>query len=243
MDSKEQTTWFEHFKTIFYAIAIALLIKAFIFEIFEIPSGSMKDNLLIGDHILVTKYSYGFGPFSAAVPIPIKDRIFFNKPKRGDIIVFRSPKDDDDKKFYIKRLIGLPGDKVQMIDRKIYINGHPLEQSFVSYFNDDGGVKLTKLLEVTPEKYAYNVLYDDLELQTDFPNTTGVYLVPDHYYFFIGDNRNNSYDSRFKDGIGYVHELRLVGKAQCVLWNGSIFKNIIMLFQCDRYLIDLNSTK
>lgn len=233
-----KTTWIEHIKTIVYAIVLAIIIRGFVFEIFKIPSGSMKDNLLVGDHILVTKYSYGYGPFSMIVPIPLNKRIFFTQPKRGDIIVFRSPYDDDPKELYIKRLIGLPGDTLQVKDGVIYINDKPLQQTLSGEIKD-GNKTFKKFLENNPEGINYNVLYDPEYSLSDFPNTTGIYKIPEHYYFFMGDNRNNSIDSRFLQNIGYVHELRLIGKAQYILWNGSIIDNIFSLFAGHRNLINI----
>lgn len=227
--------WGEHIKTIFYAITLAIIIRGFMFEIFKIPSGSMKDTLLVGDHIFVTKYSYGYGPFSAIVPMPLNKRIFFTEPKRGDIIVFRSPHDNDSKEFYIKRLIGLPGDRIQIKEGIVYINDEPMKRTLVEEFNG-----LQKFVEETPEHKKYHVIYDTSVSPDDFPNTTGVYVIPAKYYFFMGDNRNNSVDSRYTENIGYVHELRLIGKTQYVLWNGSIFENIFNLFKGERSLLNVN---
>ncbi len=247
MLNTKSTSWLEHVKTIVYALTLAMIIRGCVFEIFKIPSGSMKENLLVEDHVLVTKYSYGFGPFSAIIPLPIDKRIFFVKPQRGDIIVFRSPHDDDPKKYYIKRLIGLPGDKIQLIDGLVYVNDKPMTQTFISKVNvklrDGTSNILDQMTEETPEKTVYNVFYDPQCKSDAFPNTTGVYIIPEHYYFFMGDNRNNSIDSRFPDSIGYVHELRLIGKTQYVLWNGSIISNIFKLFKGDRFLVDVHKIK
>jgi signal peptidase I len=247
MLNTKSIAWLEHVKTIVYALTLAMIIRGCVFEIFKIPSGSMKENLLVDDHVLVTKYSYGFGPFSAIVPLPIDKRIFFVKPHRGDIIVFRSPHDNDPKKYYIQRLIGLPGDKIQLIDGVVYVNSKPMKQTFISKItskSQNGTLSiLEKMTEETPEKTVYNVFYDPKYEADGFPNTTGIYTIPEHYYFFMGDNRNNSIDSRFPDSIGYVHELRLIGKTQYVLWNGSIISNIINLFKGDRYLVDVNKIK
>ncbi len=222
---------FESIKTIIFAIAIALLLRSCIFEPFKIPSGSMKANLLVGDYIFVSKYSYGYGPYSSSVPLHfIQKRIFFSEPKRGDIVVFRSPDDSDPKKFYIKRLIGLPGDRVQLINGIIRINDIQMSQQYISKYEDitidkfgnKNIVVLDKFVETTPEGREYNVFYDDRYSRTSFPNTTDVYVVPEHYYFFMGDNRNNSIDSRFtKDGMGYIHELRLIGRTDFIIWNSS----------------------
>ncbi len=247
MTNRKSSSWLEHLKTIVYALTLAMIIRGCVFEIFKIPSGSMKENLLVGDHVLVTKYSYGFGPFSGIVPLPMEKRIFFVKPQRGDIIVFRSPHDDDPKKYYIKRLIGLPGDKIQLIDKMVYVNNKPMTQTFISKveskLQDGTAIALDKFIEETPEEIVYDVFYDPKYDSDAFPNTTGIHTIPEHYYFFMGDNRNNSVDSRFPDSIGYVHELRLIGKTQYVLWNGSIISNIANLFKGDRYLVDVNKIK
>jgi signal peptidase I len=233
--------WLEHVKTILYAITLAVIIRGFIFEIFSIPSGSMKDTLLTGDRILVTKYSYGFGPFSTIVPLPIDKRIFFIQPKRGDIIVFRSPHDNDPKEFYIKRLIGLPGDKIQVRDRILYINDKAVKLTPDGQFSDEERNEvLERFIEENPEMVQYHVLYDSKVKEEDFPNTTPVYEVPQGYYFFMGDNRNKSVDSRYLSNIGFVHELRLIGKAQYILFNGSILYNIVHLFRGERTLVDVN---
>ena len=225
----------KNIQTIVYALIIAMLIRGCIFEIFQIPSGSMKDTLMEKDHILVTKYSYGIGPFSMIMQLPLTERLFFTKPKRGDIIVFRSPKDDDPKKFYIKRLIGLPGDKIQILDRIIYINGIAMEHVSAGQFEEH----LNRFIEETPEHKKYNVLYDMKINSDEFPNTTKVYEVPIKHYFFMGDNRNNSIDSRFSDyNIGYVHELRLIGKTQYVIWNGSLID--LVIGRASRFIENIN---
>jgi signal peptidase I len=236
MRKKEKKNFTYHVKTLCYALFLALIIRGIVFEIFVIPSSSMKSNILINDHLLVTKYSYGIGPFSFLIPLPLQERIWFREPKRGDIIVLRSPDDDDDKKYYIKRLIGLPGDKIQLIDRVIYINDKACLQQPLGTFSD-GGIILQKYLETNPEKFSYEVLYDHQKNEQFFPNSTPLYTIPKGYYFFMGDNRNNSIDSRFSQGIGFVHQLRLLGKAQYILWNGSLFD--LILGKATRFFVKL----
>jgi signal peptidase I len=236
MKKKEKKTFSYHVKTLFYALFLALLIRGAVFEIFTIPSGSMKSNILVNDHLVVTKYSYGIGPFSFLIPLPLKERIGFQAPNRGDIIVFRSPDDLDDKKYYIKRLIGLPGDKIQLIDRVLYINGKPCSQKPLGGYNDEG-IFLEKSLETNPENFSYEVLYNKEKSPETFPNSTPIYLIPEGYYFFLGDNRNNSIDSRFSQGIGFVSQLRLMGKAQYILWNGSLLD--LILGKATRFFVKL----
>lgn len=237
---KTKTDWLEHLKSFLYIVTLVIIIRGFGFEIYSIPSGSMKETLLIEDHIFVTKFSYGIGPYSAIVPIPMNQRIFFSKPNRGDIIVFRSPHEDDPKGRYIKRLIGLPGDKIQVIDRVLHINGQPVTlQADGEFYDKDLGKKYEKFIEENPEGVKYTVLYDPEIPEDSFPNTTEVYNVPDGHYFFMGDSRNNSIDSRFLDNIGYIEDIRLLGKAQYLLWNGSIFKNIFNMFSRERKFFKL----
>ncbi len=239
--SKTKIDWLGHLKSILYIITLVIIIRGVGFELFHVPSGSMKETLLTEDHIFVTKFSYGIGPYSAIVPIPISKRIFFSQPKRGDIIVFRSPYDDDPKGRYIKRLIGLPGDKIQMIDRILYINDKPVNLIPDGEFDDkDLNKKYQRFIEENPEGVRYHVLYDLNCPEEEFPNTTGIYQVPQGYYFFMGDNRNNSIDSRFLKNIGYIQDIRLLGKAQYLLWNGGTFKNIFTLFPGDRKFMRLH---
>jgi len=232
--------YIETIGSIAYIIILVIIIRGGIFELYKIPSGSMKETLLIEDTIFVSKFSYGIGPYSAIVPLPIDKRIFAKQPKRGDIIVFKSPIQNDPKDKYIKRLIGLPGDKIQLRDRVVYINGEPMKLTRDGDFHDQElNRDYERFIEETPEGIRYHILYDPQIPENEFPNTTPVYTIPERYYFFMGDNRNNSSDSRFLKVIGYIHDTKLLGKTQWILWNGSILTNLLNLFSGERTFLDV----
>ena len=207
-----QKLW-EQVSTLLFAVLIALGIRAFVIEPFRIPSGSMLPTLLVGDYLFVSKFSYGYSkhslPFS---PSLFKGRIFFSAPKRGDVIVFKLPTDNSTD--YIKRLIGLPGDRIQVIRGRLHINGRMVPRTSIGQYTDierdHGGYKVRykSYREVLPNGVSYIVLErgDDIP----FVDNTDVYVVPKGHYFMMGDNRDNSRDSRF---IGAIPETHLVGEA------------------------------
>ncbi|MHB8528706.1 MAG: signal peptidase I [Caulobacteraceae bacterium] len=241
-------------KTVVYALLIALVIRTLLFQPYTIPSASMEPNLYQGDYIIVSKWSYGYSRHSLIFSPPIfKGRIFFHPPTRGDIIVFKLPRDG--RTDYIKRLIGLPGDRIQMRAGSLYINGKLIpEQVIGSAMGTHPGefqAPVTLLRETNPEGRSYAI--QDVSKHEEADNT-GVYIVPPHCYFMMGDNRDNSADSRFDPGlapedsrlggcgwdsrldaalnsdtgVGFVPEENLVGKAQIIMlsWTdkASIFK-------------------
>tara|TARA_B100000965_G_scaffold235346_1_gene197172 strand:+ start:1400 stop:2131 length:732 start_codon:yes stop_codon:yes gene_type:complete len=229
----------ENIKTLFYALIIAILIRSIIIQPFYIPSSSMESNLLVGDRLFVTKFSYGYSKHSFPFSPPIfKERIMYNSPKRGDVVVFKTPVDN--RTDYIKRLIGLPGDTIQFIDGELYLNENQILKTIKSK-NDTlncGNIKIkvTSYLEKLPGGKTYLATYrnDYSYLNSD------KFIVPDDHFFFLGDNRDCSKDSRFLSEVGYVHKNNLVGKAQILFFstdvkNGSIFKfwrwNEIMRFE------------
>src|SRR5215470_16908727 len=181
----------ETVRVIIHALIIALLIRTFLFQPFNIPSGSMMDTLLIGDYLFVSKYSYGYSHYSLPLSPPLfSGRIFGHDPSRGDVVVFRLPKDDSTD--YIKRVIGLPGDRIQVIDGLLYINGVPVKRERVDDFIDDengGAEHVRRWRETLPN----GVVHETLDLQDNgFLDTTQEYLVPPGHYFMMGDNRDNS---------------------------------------------------
>ena len=218
----------DNFKTLFYALIIAILIRSIILQPFYIPSSSMEPNLLVGDRLFVTKYSYGYSkhsfPFS---PNLFKGRIMFSEPKRGDVIVFKTPADN--RTDYIKRLIGLPGDEIQFIDGDLYINNNQIFKNLVSsedvIFCGNQIIKVNTFEEKLPNGKKYKATY---RKEYSFQNSDK-FLIPKNHFFFLGDNRDCSKDSRFLSEVGYVHKNNLVGKAQILFFSsdyrvGSILK-------------------
>jgi signal peptidase I len=217
-------------KTVFYALLIALILRVLLFQPFTIPSASMEPTLLEGDYIIVSKYSYGFSKHSIPMSPPLfHGRIFGSQPHRGDIIVFKLPRDNHTD--YIKRLIGLPGDHIQVKHGQVFVNDKPIAQTPAGQTNIDLGGFTTKadiIRETMPGGPSYLTYSID---SSQPPENTDVFVVPDGNYFFMGDNRDNSLDSRFpkeNDGVGYVPFENLEGKAQIILlsWNkgASLFK-------------------
>ena len=218
----------ENIKTIFYALIIALIIRSFLFQPFYIPSSSMEPNLLIGDRLFVSKYSYGYSrhsfPFSPKI---YNKRVLTKLPDRGDVIVFKTPADN--RTDYIKRLIGLPGDTIQIIDSNLYLNNAKVKKDKIEYLtNINCGNKIINAIffkETLPNGKKYITVYRNNGTMMN----TDKYTVPDNHYFFMGDNRDCSKDSRFLSSVGYVNINNLVGKAQLIFFSnekkrGSFFK-------------------
>ena len=203
-------------KTVFYAVAIALVLRIIIFQPFNIPSGSMKPNLLIGDFLFVSKPAYGYSRASLIWPLtrlPVESRIFGRTPKRGDVVVFKNRKDGN--KDYIKRVIGLPGDEIRMIDGHLYINGQPVKKEFagmVTAMCDGRAVEIPTYRETLDDGVSYIV--DECYGDRGPLDNVGPYQVPAGHFFAMGDNRDQSQDSRVISRVGYVPMQDLVGKAE-----------------------------
>ena len=237
-EKKESIT--ETIKTVIYALLIAGIFRSFFFQPFWIPSGSMKDTLLVGDFLFVNKMIYGYSKYSCPFNIcPIPDRLLSRAPSRGDVVVFRHPTNDQD---YIKRLIGLPGDTVQIKNGVIYLNGIKQVQKRDGYFDEIytrqgsmGGFpacynkvseigetcKKEKFLETLDGLSNYTVLNIRKGLSGD---DTPKFSVPLGHFFFMGDNRDNSVDSRFlqeRGGVGFVPFANLLGRADLILFSSS----------------------
>ncbi|HEX4408451.1 MAG TPA: signal peptidase I [Xanthobacteraceae bacterium] len=212
----------ETIRVVIHALIIALVIRTFLFQPFNIPSGSMIPTLLVGDYLFVSKYSYGYSKYSLQLPylppFPLfSGRIWDSGPHRGDVVVFRLPRDPSID--YIKRVIGLPGDRIQMIDGVLNINGTPVPRERVDDFinDDDTSVQRVKQLrETLPNGVKYNTL--DLT-DNGFYDNTPVYIVPPGDYFMMGDNRDNSTDSRVLSDVGYVPAENLIGRAQVIFFS------------------------
>lgn len=218
-DSNKDGGFLETVRVIVNALLIALVIRTFLFQPFNIPSGSMKDTLLIGDYLFVSKYSYGYSRFSLPLsPNLFSGRIFGSEPQRGDVVVFKLPKDNETD--YIKRVVGLPGDKIQMIDGVLNINGVPVKRERLSDVSEDDGTGHKVAVKRFRETLPNGVSYETLDLTDNgFYDNTPVYDVPLGHFFMMGDNRDNSADSRVLSQVGYVPFENLVGKAQVIFFS------------------------
>ncbi len=206
-------------KTVVYAVLIALAIRTVAFEPFNIPSGSMKPTLLVGDYLFVSKYSYGYSRHSLPLSLPlIPGRILMSEPERGDIAVFKLPADN--KTDYIKRIVGLPGDRIQVREGRLYLNDKQVVRRRVEDFieiDEPGRVHRTAQFEETlPNGRTHRILEHTDQGQLD---NTPVYVVPKGHYFAMGDNRDNSLDSRVLSGVGFVPAENLVGRAEILFFS------------------------
>ena len=217
-------------KTVAYALLIALFLRVLFFQPFTIPSASMEPTLLEGDYIIVSKFSYGYSRHSIPFSPPLfKGRIMERAPERGDIIVFKLPRDG--RTDYIKRLIGLPGDRVQMRQGRLWINGKEVVDKELPPVMIDSGYGFTRNVQRFQETLPGGRTFITYDFGPDGDvDNTPTFVVPEGHFFFMGDNRDNSLDSRVpaEIGVGFVPAENLVGKAQIILlsWNpgASLFK-------------------
>jgi signal peptidase I len=237
--TKTKGGFVELVKTIVYALALAAVIRTLFFQPFWIPSGSMKPTLLIGDFLFVNKMAYGYSRHSCPFSLcPFEGRILAREPERGDVVVFKHPANGTD---YIKRLIGLPGDRIQMLDGILHVNGEALPQEPDGTFSETNEAQgpmrsmprclnrpvaegedclAEQAIETLPEGLRHEVL----NIEDGFGDTTPVFTVPEGEYFFMGDNRDNSMDSRFPrsaGGVGTVPFENLVGRADRVIFSSA----------------------
>jgi len=219
----------ENTKTLFFALIIALIIRSFLIQPFYIPSSSMEPTLVVGDRLFVTKYSYGYSKHSFPFSPPVfKGRIMSNVPERGDVIVFKTPADN--RTDYIKRLIGLPGDRIQFINSNLYLNNNEIFKSRVSK-NDTIYCGNQKIDVFTfDEKLPNNKSFKTVYLKNFSFKNSDLFEIPKNHYFFLGDNRDCSKDSRFLSSVGYVHKDNLVGKAQFIFFSSDKRKGNLLAF-------------
>ena len=215
---KQQNVLWENIKVIVQALVLAMIIRTVLFQPFTIPSGSMMPTLLVGDYIFVNKFAYGYSKYSLPFsPDLFSGRIFGSEPKRGDVVVFRFPPNPD--VDYIKRVIGLPGDRIQVKNDILYINGQAVPRephgTFASDYSQEPGDDIPVYSERLPDT---GKVYDTLDLsQTSRGDNTQEYVVPPGDYFMMGDNRDNSDDSRFD--VGYVPAENLIGRASVIFFS------------------------
>ena len=207
----------ETVSVIVQALLLALVIRTFLFQPFSIPSGSMRPTLLEGDYLFVTKWAYGYSRYSLPFsPNIFSGRVFGSDPQRGDVAVFKFPPNPS--LDYIKRVIGLPGDKIQVRQGVLYINDVAVPREKVGQIDNPDITEVDRPVDVYRETLPNGVSYDTLDLTANgLGDDTREFIVPPGHYFMMGDNRDNSTDSRFS--VGFVPAENLVGRANIIFFS------------------------
>ena len=240
INKKFYTIIAENIKTLLGAFIIAILIRSLLFQPFYIPSSSMEPTLLVGDRIFVSKFTYGYSkhsfPFS---PNFSNNRFFSQDPKRGDLVVFKTP--SDNRTDYIKRLIGLPGDSIQFVNGDLFLNEKIVNRKKIESINEircgSFNLKINTFIETLPNGVKHLTVYK----KNGSLQNTKKFKVPSNHFFLMGDNRDCSKDSRYLDSVGYVKNVNLVGKAKIIFFSNdtkvsNLFKfwNLKNSFRIDR---------
>ena len=219
MTDEKKGGWWESLRTIIYAVLVALVVRTFAYEPFNIPSGSMLPTLLVGDYLFVSKFSFGYSRHSLPLSLPlIPGRVLFRSPERGDVVVFKLP--TDNRTDYIKRIIGLPGDEIQVREGRLYINGTIVPRrphgEFLLAEPGSRSIGIPEFVETLPGGREHLVLEVSDSGTLD---NTNVYRVPPGHYFAMGDNRDNSLDSRVPRAVGFIPTENLIGRAEFLFFS------------------------
>ncbi len=219
----------DNLKTLAFALIIAVILRSLFFQPFYIPSSSMEPTLLVGDRLFVSKYEYGYSKHSFPFSPPIYNkRILSKEPNRGDLVVFKTPADN--RTDYIKRLIGLPGDSIQFINGEIFLNKKKILRAEIKenlkVRCGNLSFPVTSFKETLPNGVMYKAVYN----KAGTLKNSDEFIVPKDHFFFLGDNRDCSKDSRFLSEVGYVKKLNLVGKAKIIFFSNDTQKGSFLKF-------------
>ncbi|MCF8462444.1 MAG: signal peptidase I [Rickettsiaceae bacterium] len=218
--NKKSNSWKKEVQSWIQLLLFVLCIKTFVFENCNVPTESLKPTILKGDYVFVSKYSYGYSKYSLPFFMPLfEGRLFFSKPERGEIIVFWPPKNVPKQERFVKRLIGLPGDKIEIIEGVIHINDKAIQKISNGKFIDEEGNRYNSFIETLPNDFSYEIIESQNILFGKKFYNAGPYNVPSGHYFFMGDNRDDSADSR--SDLGFIMEENLIAKAQILYFSAA----------------------